>query len=198
MFEVRDEELIDGAVDQQSENSKSFEPSHQIPPKSKYHPAWKRNRIHHQFDSAVFCLRALCSFHWPNLLQCVCWLCNRPTPKEVRGSSPVRLPCTPLLVFSWPQLCSRSRQDDRAAEEFLCPVPKPTCQDALFRLSTFLSYVPADSHMAPLCWNMTFKYQTLPLVTSPNTVHLRADASGKCLSLPQQAAGTWQTGPFHT
>lgn len=32
---------------------------------------------------------------------------------------------------------------------------------------------------------MTCKYQTLALVTSPNTVHLHADASGKCLSLPQ-------------
>lgn len=69
MFEEGDEELIDSVVDQQSENSKSFEPSLQIPPKSKYHPAWKRNRIHHHFDSTVFCLWAPCSFPLPNLLQ---------------------------------------------------------------------------------------------------------------------------------
>lgn len=36
-----------------------------------------------------------------------------------------------------------------------------------------------------LCWNMTCKYQTLALVTLPNTTGLSADASGKCLSLPQ-------------
>lgn len=39
--------------------------------------------------------------------------------------------------------------------------------------------------VVPLCWSMTCKYQTLALVTSPNTAHLHADASGKCLSLPQ-------------
>lgn len=44
---------------------------------------------------------------------------------------------------------------------------------------------PPGSHVARLCWSMTCKYQTLALVTSPNTAHLRADASGKCLSSPQ-------------
>lgn len=44
---------------------------------------------------------------------------------------------------------------------------------------------PTGSLLVPLCWNMTCKYQTLALVTSTNTAHLRADASGKCLSLPQ-------------
>lgn len=172
---------------------------------SKYHPSQSTTQLERETEFIIsltpLCfVSELCVVFIGQIYYSVSAGCVTvpPPPKEVRGSSPVRLPCTPLLVFSWPQLCSRSRQDDRAAEEFLCPVPKPTCQDALFRLSTFLSYVPADSHMAPLCWNMTFKYQTLPLVTSPNTVHLRADASGKCISLPQQAAGTWQTSPFHT
>lgn len=42
------------------------------------------------------------------------------------GSSPACLPYTPSPVLDWPQLCSQSQRDDRAAEEFLCSVPKPT------------------------------------------------------------------------
>lgn len=39
--------------------------------------------------------------------------------------------------------------------------------------------------VAPLCWNVTCKCQTLALVTSLNASQLCADASEKCLSLPQ-------------
>lgn len=77
-------------------------------------------------------------------------------------------------------------------------MPKPTCQDALFlgRARSSVASRPG-SHVGPppitptpLCWNMTCKYQTLALVTSPNTAHLRADASGKCLPSPQYVGET--------
>lgn len=48
----------------------------------------------------------------------------------------------------------------------------------------------------PLCWNMTCKYQSLARVTSPNTAHWRADASGKCLSLATECP-TSTVSPLH-
>lgn len=82
------------------------------------------------------------------------------------------------------------------AEEFLCSVPKPTCQDDLFTLSTFLRYVSAGSHMVQLCWNTTCKYQFLPLVTSPltlsNYVQMHPENVSSCLSMfVAHFFGTW-------
>lgn len=159
-------------------------PSLRAPPKSRYHPARKTSKfIIPSYSEMTAAVRLISPRSF------LLWLIYSRVPAACAsdpggwGRSPVCLPYTPSSVHSWPR-ASSSQRDDRIAEEFLCSVSKPDRQDALLRPSTFSSCcVPAASPVLPLCWNMTCKYQTLALVTPPNTACRRA--SRKCLSSPQ-------------
>lgn len=134
-----------------------------------------------QNSASVLCGFRRFSRHHPFFIlqKSQCCLCQY-------GSGPVCLPCVPLSVNDRPH-SSRCRWNDRSAVEFRCSVPNPAHQDSPFSPSTFLGYVSPGSLVALLCWNVTCKYQSLALETSPNTAHPDADACRKCLSLPQYA-----------
>lgn len=98
------------------------------------------------------------------------------------SSSPVCLPRRGLAADLWVLNLKGMTELPR---NFSALCLNPSVRMVFYGRARFLPSHPCRLLRAPvLCWNMTCKYQTLALVTLPNTAGQSADASGKCLSSP--------------